>query len=75
MREALGREEVVEVLGFLNVKLQHIGDVFVHAAEARLGRAALGYLVELIAELDLVHGVLLGSPYYGTAFRGVCHQE
>jgi len=55
--ESFGRKEVIEVLGFLvRVVLQHVGDVFVNGYEARGRRATLGLLIELIIQLNSVHG-------------------
>ena len=51
-----GRKEVVEVFGFLvQVVLQHVGDVFVNSYEPKCRRATLGFLIELIIQLNLMH--------------------
>jgi hypothetical protein len=60
--ESFRRKEVIEVFGFLaKVVLQHVGDVFVNGFEAGGRRAALSLLIELIIQLNFVHGSRLRS--------------
>jgi hypothetical protein len=55
LSEALRREEVIEVLGILEVMLQNVGHIFVNASKSGLRCSALCYLEKLIVELNLVH--------------------
>ena len=68
MRKALGREEVVEVLGVVGEIVGYDAySIFFDALESRFGRAAHDLVVELVGEfkLDLVHRTSLLHDKYG----------
>jgi len=82
MGESFGRKKVIEVLSFfVKIMLQHFGDVFVDRCEASSRCAALSLLIELIIQLNLVHGSrvrwfhCLFYDFRGRLSLGMTHRE
>jgi hypothetical protein len=62
--EPLRREKMIEVFGVLEVVTQHVCDIGVNALEAGGCSSTLGFLEQIVVQVNLVHALTSYDPFH-----------